>query len=318
MERYSMLTIRGFVQGEDEEVWLRIGNVAYKEYDDFRPSTMEDMEKAEKSPNFDPTGRFIAEWNGEPVGCVNAYVDKKREEKRGFIRRLAVIPEFRRRGIGKTLVVKAIESLKERGMKSVQAWIEKDRVACKSLFESMGFQLIRVFSDMRMSLDTIPSDVGERKEVKMRVMQLNMDDIKLLNWLQNETFKEHFNFRPETIEETKYFVEKRPWCDIAEYYFAYLDNKPVGYVGIGIDTKFIKHKGIKRGWIMTIGVLKSLRIKGIGTLLMLHSLKLLKAKGMKEAELGVDDSNPTKAIELYRKVGFKVVKKDLTYLKTIS
>ncbi len=313
-----MSTIRSFIQGKDEEVWLKIYNAAYKEYDDFRPSTMEDMEKTEKSPNFDATGRFIAEWNGEPVGCVNAYVDKKREEKKGFIRTLAVIPEFRRRGIGKTLVEKAIESLRERGMKCVEAWTEKDRVACKSLFESMEFQLIRVFSHMRSPLKTIPSNIGEHKEVKIRAMQMNMDDIKLLTWLENETFKEHFDFRPETFEETKYFVETRPWCDIAEYFFAYLDDKPVGHVGAGIDTKFIKYKGIRRGWIMTIGVLKPLRIKGIGTALMLHALKFLKSKGMKEAELGVDDSNPTKAIELYKKVGFKVVKKDLTYIKAIS
>jgi ribosomal protein S18 acetylase RimI-like enzyme len=69
---------------------------------------------------------------------------------------------------------------------------------------------------------------------------------------------------------------------------------------------------------MTIGVLKPLRRQGIGTALMLHALKFLKAKGMREAELGVDDSNPTKAIKLYERVGFKVIKKDLTYLKTIS
>ncbi|MFB0514721.1 MAG: GNAT family N-acetyltransferase [Candidatus Bathyarchaeia archaeon] len=313
-----MLTIRRFIQGKDEEIWLKIVNAAYKEYDDFRPSTMEDMEKSEKSPNFDPTERFIAEWNGEPVGCVNAHVDKKREEKKGFMRTLAVVPDFRRRGLGKTLAEKAIKSLRERGMQSVETWTEQDRVACKSLFESMEFQLIRVFSHMRKELETIPSNTGEHNEVKIRAMQMNMDDIKLLNWLENETFKEHFNFRPETVEETKYFVETRPWCDIAEYFFAYLDDKPVGHVGVGIDTKFIKHKGIKRGWIMTIGVLKPLRIKGIGTALMLHALKLLKTKEMKEAELGVDNSNPTKATELYKKVGFKVVKKDLTYLKTIS
>ncbi len=313
-----MLTIRRFIQGKDEEVWLKVLNAAYKEYDDFRPNTMEDMEKSEKSPNFDPTGRFIAEWNKEPVGCVNAYVDKQREEKKGFIRTLGVIPEFRRRGIGKTLAEKAIVSLRERGMECVEAWTKEDRIACKSLFDSMGFQLVRVFSHMRKELESIPSDIREHKEVKMRAMQMNIGDIKLLNWLENDTFKEHFNFRPQTVEETKYFVETRPWCDIAEYFFAYLDNKPAGHVGVGIDTKFIEHKGIKRGWIMTIGVLKSLRRQGIGTTLMLHALKLLKAKGMKEAELGVDDSNPTKAIELYKKVGFKVVKKDLTYLKTIS
>ena len=57
-----MLTIRDFVQGEDEEVWLKMGNAANKEYNDSRPG-LEDTEKAEKRPNFNPTGRFIAEWN---------------------------------------------------------------------------------------------------------------------------------------------------------------------------------------------------------------------------------------------------------------
>jgi ribosomal protein S18 acetylase RimI-like enzyme len=56
-------------------------------------------------------------------------------------------------------------------------------------------------------------------------------------------------------------------------------------------------------------------MKGIGTRLMLHGLVTLKAKGMTKAELGVDDFNPTKAMKLYEKVGFKVVKKDLTYEK---
>ncbi len=171
---------------------------------------------------------------------------------------------------------------------------------------------------MRIELETVPSNIGEHKEVKLRAMQMNMDDIKLLNWLENETFKEHFDFRPQTVEDTKYFVETRPWCDIPEYFFAYLDDEPVGHAGAGMDTKFIKHKGIKRGWIMTIGALKPLRRQGIGTALIVHASKLLKSKGMKEAELSVDDSNRTKAIELYKKVGFKVVKKDLTYLKTIS
>lgn len=39
-----MLRIRSFVEGEDEEVWLYIQNEAYKEYEDVRPDTMEDME----------------------------------------------------------------------------------------------------------------------------------------------------------------------------------------------------------------------------------------------------------------------------------
>jgi len=39
---------------------------------------------------------------------------------------------------------------------------------------------------------------------------------------------------------------------------------------------------------------------------------------MTEAMLGVDDQNPTKAIKLYEKVGFKATRKDIAYQKTIQ
>ena len=312
-----MLKIRSFVEGEDEEVWVKIQNEAYKEYDDFRPDTIEDMEIWKKNPNFDSTGMFIAELDGRPVGAVNAHIDRNRKEKIGFLRALGVAPEFRRRGVGRRLVERAIESLKKRGMESVQGWTRENKVACKSLLESMGFKLVRVFSTMRRDLESIPYNIGEHEKVRMRKMKTNMDDIKLLNWLNNETFKEHFNFRPHTVEETKFWITNKPWCDILEYSFSYLDDKPVGYVGAGIDSKFIEHKGIKRGWIMDIGVLKLNRSRGIGTALMQRGMEFLRSKGMIDVELGVDDSNPTKAVELYNKVGFKVVHKDLTYLSRI-
>jgi mycothiol synthase len=303
---------------EDEEVWIRIQNEAYKEYDDFRPDTMEDMEIWKKSPNFDSTGMFIAELDGKPIGAVNAFIDKKRKEKKGFLRGLGVVPESRKKGVGQRLVEKAIESLSQRGMESAQSWTRGDKVACKSLLDRMGFNLIRVFSTMRRNLESIPYNIGEYKKLKMREMEINMDDIKLLNWLNNETFKEHFNFRPHTVEETKYWIENKPWCDILAYFFSYLNDKPVGYVGTGIDSKFIEYKGIKRGRIIDIGVLKPHRVRGIGTALMQQGMEYLKSKGMTDVELGVDDSNPTKAIELYKKIGFQVAYKELTYLRKID
>lgn len=51
---------------------------------------------------------------------------------------------------------------------------------------------------------------------------------------------------------------------------------------------------------------------------MLQGLATLKAKGMTSAMLGVDDRNVTKAMILYEKVGFKVIKKDLTYEKRVE
>jgi hypothetical protein len=40
------------------------------------------------------------------------------------------------------------------------------------------------------------------------------EDLKMLNWLGNECFKEHFNYRPGTIEQTTYFLRKDPFLRI--------------------------------------------------------------------------------------------------------
>lgn len=260
-----MLRIKKFVTGKDEEVWIRIWNEAFKEFEDERAMTMEDMTLWEKSPRFSAEGMYIAEWKGEPIGLVNAYVDKKREEKKGFMRDIGVVPRFRKKGIGKKLAETAIKNLKERGMETVEVWATAQMKDARKLFEFMGFKLVRIFSEMKTGLDTIPSKIGENREATLKSMNRNLEDIKLLNWLSNETFKEHYDFRPSTIEETQYTIENSPDIDINGWFFAYLREKPVGYVGTGIDKKFIEEKGIRRGWVWVIGVLKHERNKGIGT-----------------------------------------------------
>jgi ribosomal protein S18 acetylase RimI-like enzyme len=51
--------------------------------------------------------------------------------------------------------------------------------------------------------------------------------------------------------------------------------------------------------------------------MMQHAVEFLKSQGMTEVQLGVDASNPTKAIELYKKMGFKIVRRNLAYTKKI-
>lgn len=169
---------------------------------------------------------------------------------------------------------------------------------------------------MRRDLDVLPSGIGENSDMMIRVIKGREEDIELLRWLDNEAFSEHFDFRPTTLEEWKHWCT-HPDFDHKGWFVAYLKGKPVGHVGTWIDSKFVRHKGIKRGWIDTIGVLKLHRRTGIGTSLILRGMEYLRAKGMTEAELGIDDLNQTEAIKLYKKAGFNVIRKDLTYLKTL-
>jgi len=309
-----LLKIRPFRKGFDEDVFVSIFNAVFGDYDDIRSMTLEEMKKMEDSPSFNTDGMLIAEWNGETAGMVNAYVDKLREEEKGFIQWLGVFPKFRGKGIAKNLVEKSIESLKHRGMKVAETWAQTDREACVHVFESFGFKQARVTSIMKRSLKNIPCNIGEHIEVTIRNMRVeDEEDIKLLNRLDNETFKEHFNFRPRTIEETKYALFEMPWYNEQKWFFAVLDNQSLGYAGIGIDEGLNKEKNMKWGWILDIGILKPYRKKGIGTRLMLHSMQSLKSSGMEEVLLYVDDMNPTNAIKLYKKLGFKALRKSIIY-----
>jgi len=310
----TMLNIRRFVKGSDEPVWVKVLNAAYKEYEDWRAITVEEMLADEESPNFDFGGRFIADLDGKPAGIVHARVDKFREERKGFINNLGVIPESRGRGVEERLAETAVDELRKRGMTVVQTWAHYKRKDRIRLWERMGFKLVRKSSMMEMELAEIPSNIGENKQAAITPLRKNTEeDIEMLNWLDNECFKEHFNHRPVRIEETRYFLLNNPYFKEQDFFFTVLDEKKVGYVGVGIDERYNTEKNVKSGVILDIGVLKPYRRKGIGTRLMLHSLEVLKTKGMTKAVLGVDDFNPTKAIKLYEKVGFKVMKKDLTY-----
>lgn len=313
-----MLSVRRFTKGADEPVWVEVSNASRKGHVNWRAITVEEMLLQEKDdPSFDLEGRFIAEFDGKPVGVVHARVDKLREERKGFIR-LDIIPESRSSGIERQLVETALTELKARGMTMAQAWAdsrENDRI---QLLEGLGFKHVRVFSMMEMDLANVSQNIGESKQVAIRPLRKEMeDDIKLFNWLDNESFKEHFDFRPSTLEETRHLLSY-PFLKEEEVFFAVLDGESIGYIGVGIDEKYNLEKKVKAGEIFTIGVLKAYRRRGIGARLILHGLEALKAKGMTRALLGVDDYNPTKAARLYEKVGFRAKKSDFTFERSIE
>ncbi len=281
--------------------------------------TVAEMVALEKAPDFDAEGRFIAELDGQPVGIIFAYIDKLRRQKKGFIRSLAVIPSHRGQGIEDKLAEMAIKELKKRGMDIAQSEANEEEGEIIHLWENLGFKLIRTFSLMTKDLVQRQSTIGENFDVTLKPVRKDLDDdLKMINWLDNECFKEHFNWRPSPVERTIHFVRENPFFKKQEWFFALLDKKHVGYIGLGVDEKYNIERNSKCGWILDIGVLKPHRRTGIGTRLMLYGMRRLKAMGMTTAMLGVDDKNVTQAIKLYRKVGFKVAKKDLVYERDLK
>jgi ribosomal protein S18 acetylase RimI-like enzyme len=310
----TLLEIRPFQKGQDEEIYARVFNATFLDYDDIRTLTVPEARTMANAPSFNLDGLLFGEWNGQIAGMVQAYVDKNREEKKGFIHYLAVLPEFRRNGIAKKLLAQAIKSLKEKGMTVASAYAQTDRLACVHLYESFGFKYVRSSSLMKRNLTDFSPRTEENKSERLREVQLeNNEEIALINRLDNEAFKEHFNYRPLTFEETRYLLLDTPFHKCQKAWFAMLDNQPIGYVVAGIDEGLNREKNAKYGWILNIGVLKPHRRKDVGTALMLRAMSYLKEQGMENALLYVDDQNPTHAIKLYEKVGFRLYHKNATY-----
>jgi mycothiol synthase len=308
-----MLSIRRFVKGVDEPVWDEVLSASRRDSEEWGAVAVEGLLLKEKRPGFDFEGRFIAELDGKSAGLVHADVDKLSQDRKGLIR-LSVIPEFRGTGIERQLLETGLTELKARGMTAAQAWADSSNRDYVQLLERSGFKRVRVGSMMEMDLANVSQNVGENEHVAIRPLQKDREeDIELINWLDNEIYKEHFNFRPDTLEETRYFLFSNPYFKERETFFAVLNGERIGYVSVGIDEKYSLEKKVKAGRISSVGVLKGYRRRGIGTRLMLHGLETLKAKGVTKAILHVDDSNPTEALTLYEKVGFRVKKKDFTY-----
>jgi len=309
-----LLEIRPFQKGQDEEIYARVFNTTFLDYDDIRTLTVQEARTMANAPSFNLDGLLFGEWNGQIVGMVPAYVDKNREEKKGFIHYLAVLPEFRHNGIAKRLLAQAIKSLKEKGMTVASAYAQTDRLACVHLYESFGFEHVRSSSLMNRNLTDFSPRTEENKPERLREAQLeNNEEITLINRLDNEAFKEHFNYRPLTLEETRYLILDTPFYKRQKAWFAMLDNQPIGYVVAGIDEGLNREKNAKYGWILNIGVLKPHRRKDVGTALMLRAMSYLKEQGMENALLYVDDQNPTHATKLYEKVGFRLYHKNASY-----
>lgn len=314
------MNVRRFLNGVDEPVWVELLNAEYREYASWwRGTTVEEMLELEKNPSFDFEGRFVAELDGKPVGIIHAHVETSGEEKRGFIRDFCVLEAFRGSEVEERLLGAAVNEFKKHQIRLIRAWTGVKRIDRVRFLEKSGFKFASRTIDMRISLADVPVRIGENMEVAIRPLKTEMkEDIVELNWLVNECFKEDPLHRPETVEETRRSLLNNPVLKEQEHFLAVLDNKNVGYVGVGIDERYNVEHDVKSGFVSGIGVLSAYRRRGIGTRLMLRGLKALKAKGMTSATLDTEDTNPTRAITLYEKVGFQVLQEYVTYTKDIE
>jgi len=84
-------------------------------------------------------GYFI---DGRQVGFVTA---EPEDGGKWFMKRLAVLPEYRGRGIARKLIEKVIDYVKGRGVTCLHIGIVNEQRGLKAWYEGMGFKEYEVF-----------------------------------------------------------------------------------------------------------------------------------------------------------------------------
>lgn len=96
----------------------------------------------------DYRGAFVACEDGQVVGYSLARLGRTRDGiRRGGITSLAVAPGHRGRGVGRQLLARALEYLRERGAGEADLEVRADNLPAQSLYRSAGFRPAGVLPD---------------------------------------------------------------------------------------------------------------------------------------------------------------------------
>ncbi len=127
-----MITIRKMtIEDYDAvyELWLNIPGMGLNDVDDSFEGISRYIER-------NPDTSFVAISEDKFVGVILAGHDGRR----GFIYHTAVLPEYRKQGIGKQLVEEALDALKKQGISKVALLAFSANELGNRFWESMGFE----------------------------------------------------------------------------------------------------------------------------------------------------------------------------------
>ena len=110
------------------QIWERAGL-------SFRPEGRDEKTRLRHEMKHETAVFLGAEEAGRLIGVVLGTHDGRK----GWINRLAVLPEHRHKGIGRRLVEAVEERLQGRGIRIVTCLIEGDNEASMRFFESLGY-----------------------------------------------------------------------------------------------------------------------------------------------------------------------------------
>jgi mycothiol synthase len=141
------ITARTFERGEDEEVSYYARNESFRDHWSFAKPRKDDWLHWLSGEDFDPSLFLLAFDESQDVAgiCWNAVykeMNQRTGRDEGWIDLLGVLRPYRRKGLGRALLLESMRLLRDRGMKELALGVDADSpTGATRLYESVGFRV---------------------------------------------------------------------------------------------------------------------------------------------------------------------------------
>jgi mycothiol synthase len=318
------LTFRGF-QGESDFPRMAAVIAGSKDVDRIeRAESAEDIARDYNHLfNCDPyQDMLFAEMNGEVIGYSRVTWKEELDGKRIYVHFGFLLPEWRRRGIGRAMLhynqmrLRRIASGHPNGsQRFFESFAADTEISAAALLQSEGFSAVRHFFQMvRPDLEHIP-EAPMPPGLEVRPVQLS--HLQAIRAASLEAFQDHWGYSVDEEPTVEQMLDDRNF-DPSLWRVAWDGDQVVGMVRSFIDQNQNTEYNRLRGWTEDICVRRPWRKRGLARSLIVQSLYAIKERGMTEAALGVDTENLSGALRLYESVGFRPVKRFTMYRKVMG
>lgn len=322
------LTFRGF-RGESDYPHMLAIIQGCKEADgQERTDSLDDIVRNYRHlVNCDPTQDMVfVQVGDEVIGYGRVLWNREESGLRRYSFFTYLLPAWRGRGIRRAMLhrcearLRAIaaghEATEGAPAPVLEAWSNEGETHWAGLLQAEGYLPVRYGYEMvRPNLAEIP-DLALPAGLEQRPAR--PEAYRTIWAATHEAFRDHWGFSDEGWEEDLANQLEDPDFDPSLWQVAWDGDQVAGSVLAFIDHRQNEEYGRKRGWSEGISVRRPYRRQGVAKALIAGSLRAFKERGMEEAALGVDPENPNGALQLYKSMGFGVVKTFTTYRKSLD
>jgi GNAT superfamily N-acetyltransferase len=218
-------------------------------------------------------------------------------DKRGGFWRVQghVHPNASGRGIG-VLIARGIEhEAADRGIRRLQNSVfEADRPA-RRLLESLGYDAVRVFREMRIELDAPPPARVWPDGLTVAAFDPE-HDARAFHAAHEEAFADHWDYPPRDYASWSRAHLESDRFDPALWCVA----RGADEIAAGAISTCDTYGG---GWVQTLFTRRPWRKRGVGAALLGDAFTRLWQRGERSIGLGVDAASDTGAFRLYERAG---------------